>query len=227
MRSRSARLSTRLVATLLLCALITAPSTARAAELDITDLMINYESQTATSAQGYVEFNLRFACFNNGPTMFDLFSAQVSLAKALPGAAAAFALDEFTTEDTAAIGPDYWLPNAPTGNEVASTQGPQEFRFRDLTSPSSPVMPEQDDIVAHFVIDFDIASGNQFGDYQIVSGSPASNFFSLGPLIFNVEFNTIAPTAFTLLPIPEPASGLLCLAAGALLLTRRPRRRIS
>ncbi len=208
-----------------LCIVLSAPSNARAAQLDITDLMVIYDAQTETTAQGHVEFNLRFASFNNGPSMFDLFSAQVTLAKVPPGAAAAFALDEFATEDTAAIGPEYWLPDAPTGNEVASTQGPAEFRFRDLAPAGMPAMPEESDIVAHFVIDFDVVSADQFGGYQVGPGALPSNFFGLGPLIILLEFNTLTTEEFAILPIPEPASGLLCLAAAGLVLARRQRRR--
>ncbi|MCG8404497.1 MAG: hypothetical protein MI923_04780 [Phycisphaerales bacterium] len=196
-------------------------SEAKAARLSVEDLMVFYDTIGPASAEGRIEFNLRHGPRGGGPPLaYDLFVAQVMISKALMGNSASFTLNTFATQDTAAIGPSYWLPNSPTGFQVASTHG-GEFRFRDRTTPSAPIAPEERDVLARFVIDFQVNSVDEFGEYTVHAGSSSANFF--GFFILNSYPNVISPLNFIL--IPEPASGLFFLMAGSLILRHRRRRR--
>lgn len=203
-----------LVTALYICA---TPSDAKGARLDVEDLVVFYNNATPDAAKGRIEFNLRYRSVNQSLS-YDLFTAQVMVSRVLMGDSATFTLDSLATQKTAAIGSDYWIPNAPTGFEVASTQN-GEFRFRDRTLPSSPIKPVSGNILAHYVIHFQVGSSG-FGEYQIHAGTAVANFFSF--FAVNRFPNTITPLSFML--VPEPASGLLVLFAGALALTRKRRR---
>ena len=136
---------------------------ARGATLGVSDLMVFYANQSPAGADGHIEFNLRFESFNGPQANYDTFSAQVTVNQILRSVPAAFTLNTMMTEDTAAIA-EYWLPDPAAGDPLASTQG-GEFRFRDRISlASQAVTPEPGDVVAHFVIGFNVGPTG-FGTY--------------------------------------------------------------
>ena len=100
-----------------------------------------------------------------------------------------------------------------------------EFRFRDFVSLSFPsVTPSMGDVLAHYVIGFDVGPGG-FGTYRVGMGSAASNFFARS--ILPPTLNTLTPDTNEdtfMLVAPEPTSGLLVLLGGTVLLRRRRRR---
>lgn len=207
------------IAPAIVCAMAAMPIRANAATLNIDDLWISMSAARGTTS-GTIEFNLRFDSFNGGPMGYDFFSTQIMVQKIVMGLQATFTLNEFSTENTALIGPDYWLPSPATGNENASTQvGGTEYRFSDFVSISQSFTPSQGDVLSHFVIDFDATSPDQLGGYRISMGVPDSNFFSDN--LVNMEPNTIVPLDFML--VPEPSTGLLFLFGGGLFAWRRRR----
>ena len=112
-----------------------------------------------------------------------------------------------------------------TTTPLASTQG-GEFRFTDGISPPppvTPITPSTGDVLAHYVIGFDVGADG-FGTYRVGMGSAASNFFSRS--IFTPTLNTIdpEPNEGTFILVPEPTSGVLVLLGVTMLLRRRQRR---
>ncbi|MFQ5502524.1 MAG: PEP-CTERM sorting domain-containing protein [Phycisphaerae bacterium] len=199
----------------LFCALAMSTTGARGAILTVEDVMPIFTTQTPTSAIGTLEFNLKFITFNGPPVEYDFFSSQMTVSRILGAPSGIFTLDEVSTEDTGPITP-YWLPSPPTNFQNASTQG-NEFRFSDFVSISQGHMPATGDILAHYVINFDISSA-QFGEYEIGAGDPAFNLFRSD--LVNPFPNTITPGTITL--IPEPSTGLMfCFVAVTLLRRRR------
>ncbi|MCA9255822.1 MAG: PEP-CTERM sorting domain-containing protein [Phycisphaerales bacterium] len=201
-------------------ALFAATRLTNAAELDVSDLLVSYDTQTATSASGTISFTLRYAASGGDAGDYDLFSAQVLIARMGIGGDAKFTLNEAMTEDTGAIGADYWLPSPPTTFQNASTIG-DEFRFTDFVSVSQGRTPQVGDIVARFVIDFQAENTMQLGGYQIAAGDSAFNFFNSD--FVNRYDNSIqlAASSFELLPVPEPAT--LVPLLGSLIFLRRRR----
>lgn len=199
-----------------ICAVFAAAVPASGAELDVADLFVSYDTQTATSASGTISFNLRFASLGGDMGGFDLFSSQVLISRLGGGGIAKFTLDETSTEDTGAIGADYWLPSPPTTFQNASTIG-SEFRFTDFVSVSQDITPSAGDIVARFVIDFHADDAGALGDYQVAIGDAAFNYFNSD---FVDRFdNTIDGATFQL--VPEPATLLPVLLSVVLLRRRR------
>ncbi len=198
---------------MILGALALPAARARAATLMVEVGMPIFTTQTPTGATGTLEFNLKF--FSGPPVEYDFFSSQMTVSRILGAPSGIFTLNEVLTEDTGTIIP-YWLPNPPTNFQNASTQG-NEFRFSDFVSISQGYMPATGEILAHYVIDFDISSA-QFGDYEIGAGDPAFNLFNSG--LINPVPNTITPATVTL--IPEPSTSLFfCMVAVTLLRRRR------
>jgi hypothetical protein len=210
----------RCLAALVACA-VSAP--AGAAELSVEDLNVSYIQQTTTDAKGFVSFNLRFQALGGDPGNYDLFSAQVMISKLLAGAPATFTLDEFETENTAPLAPDYWIDSVPTGHQNASIQqlGTQ-FRFSDFVPIPQAITPNAGDIVAHYMFHFNVASPGGFGEYQIAAGLQQFNRFTAD--LVNFFPNTITPGIFILEPIPEPST-LAVVLIGTPLLRRRRRAR--
>lgn len=200
------------------CVLMAAGRDVSAAELNVSDLMVSYSTQSATEASGSISFNLRIASLGGNIGGYDLFSSQVLVSRMGLGETGKFHLDEAATEATGSIGGDYWLSGPPTGFQNSSTIG-SEFRFTDFVSVSQNMTPDVGDIVAHFVIDFDVQSAAQFGTYQVAIGNTNFNYFNSD--FVNRFDNTINSVAFELLPVPEPATLLPLL--GMLLLLRRRR----
>jgi len=200
--------------------LLAATQLTKAAELDVADLLVSYDTQTATSASGTISFTLRYAAAGGDAGDYDLFSAQVLIARMGIGGDAKFTLNEALTEDTGAIGADYWLPAPPTTFQNASTIG-DEFRFTDFVSVSQGQTPQVGDIVARFVIDFQAENTMQLGGYRIAAGDSAFNFFNSD--FVNRYDNSIqlASAEFELLPVPEPATLIPLL--GSLVFLRRRR----
>lgn|GEM_PF-2464215 len=205
------------------CAPLFFIAVAQGETVKIRDLMVFYTSQSASGAQGTIEFNLRFDSFNGPATSYDAFSAQVAINQVVRGAPAVFTLDTAATGNTSVV-PEYWLPSAGPTDPLASTQS-GEFRFRDRISLSaSPVTPSMDDVLAHYVIGFTTGPAG-FGTYRVAMGDATSNFFSRS--ILPPTLNTITPDSnedtFVLMA-PEPTSGLLILFGGTALLRKRRRR---
>lgn len=203
------------VALIAVLAAVAIPSSASAAELDVADLFVSYDSQSASTATGTIQFNLRFNASGAGD--YDLFSSQVLIARMGLGAEAKFTLNEAATEDTGAIGGTYWLPSPPTTFQNASTIG-SEFRFTDFVSVAQGIVPTAGDIVARFVVGFTVENASQFGDYEIAMGDSANNYFNSD--FINRYDNTINGATFQLAAVPEPAT-LLPLLASLVLLRRR------
>ncbi len=192
---------------------------AHAADLTVEDLNVSYIQQSLNDAKGTVSFNLRFQSLGGDAGNYDLFSAQMLIQKLLAGTPAAFTLDEFETENTATLAPDYWIQNVPTGHQNASTQmAGTEFRFSDFVSVPEAITPTAGDIVARFVLHFEVASADGFGEYQVGAGLQHYNRFTAD--LVNFFPNTIEPGVFELVPIPEPST-LALLLAGLPLIRRR------
>lgn len=220
MRASTQRINTPRSIAVVFCALSMTAIPVRAATLDIADLVADYNVHSATSAKGTIEFNVRFNSLSGDLGGYDFFSTQLMLTKLFGGSSATLMLNEPMTEDTASIGPAYWLSGAPTSNENASTQA-GEYRFSDFVSIAQAITPSPGDIVAHFVVGFEINSADQFGEYEIAQSVNGPNYFKSD--IVNTFVNTTAPATFEIL-LPEPASGLmLCLAGAAVVSVRRRR----
>lgn len=203
------------------CAPLLSAVAAQGETVNIRDLMVFYASQSASGAQGTIEFNLRFASFDGSPASYDAFSAQMMINRIVRGAPAVFTLDTTATGATPIVA-EYWLPSS--GTDPLATNQDGEFRFRDRISLSAPpVTPSTGDVLAHYVIGFDVSPGG-FGTYRIGMGSATSNFFARS--ILPPTLNTITPDASedTFVLTPEPTSGLLVLLGGTMLLRRRRRR---
>lgn len=190
---------------------------AMAAELDIVDLFVSYDMQTATTASGSISFNLVLASMGGDSGHYDLFSSQMLISRMGIGGDAKFTLDEVATEDTGAIGAAYWLPSPPTTFQNASSIG-SEIRFTDFVSVAQDIMPQPGDVVARFVVHFHADDATQLGTFQVAAGNPAFNYF-------NSDFvdrydNTITPASFEIVGVPEPAT-LLPLMASIVLLRRK------
>lgn len=212
------RISALATAVLLTAVVVVAP--ARAADLSVADINVLYTQQTLTQAEGTVTFNIRFQGLDGDPGNYDLFSAQVLIAKLLAGAQATFTLDEFETENTAPLAPDYWIQNVPTGHQNASLQqAGTQFRFSDFVPIPEGITPSPGEIVARFVVHFDVASPEAFGSYQVLAGQQQYNRFSAD--LVNHFHNSFAPGQFELQPIPEPATLALFLLGLPLLRRRR------
>lgn len=206
-----------LLTMLVLGALALPAAHARGAILTVEDVLVSYATQTPASATGTLTFNIRFNDLDGDPGNYDFFSAQMMVSRILGAPSGTLTLNEVVTEDTGPIGPMYWLPNPPTSFQNASTQG-AEFRFSDFVSINQAIMPLPGDILAHYVINFELTSADQFGEYEIAAGSQAFNHFRSD--LFNTFENTIAPAPIVL--IPEASTGLLlCFVAVALLRRRR------
>ncbi len=220
MRACTQRIAGPLSAAVMLCALALTAQPTQAATLDIADLVMAYDVHTPTSAKGTIQFNLRFNSLSGDLGGYDFFSTQLMFAKLFGGSSATFVLNEAVTEDTAAIGPAYWLAGAPTLNQNASTQS-GEYRFSDFVSIAQAVTPSGGDVVARFAFDFEISAPDQFGQYQIAQSIVGPNYFKSD--LVNTFDNTTAPLTFQIL-VPEPASGLMVCLVGGVLLTARRRR---
>ena len=205
------------------CAPLCSAAAVQGETFNIRDLMVFYTSQSAGGAQGTIEFILRFASFDGPATNYDSFSAQLMINQLVRGAPSIFTLDATATGDTSSIGPEYWLPSAGT-DPLASTQD-GELRFRDRVSLAAPPnTPSTDEILAHYVIGFNVGPGG-FGSYRIAMGSATSNFFARS--ILPPTLNTLVPDSNEdtfMLVAPEPASALLVLLGGTMLLRRNRRR---
>lgn len=205
------------------CAPLLSAVAAHGETVNIRNLMVFYASQSASGAHGRIEFNLRFASFDGPVTSYNAFSAQMMINQVVRGAPAVFTLDTTATGDTSVI-PEYWLPSTALTFPLASTQD-GEFRFRDVISLSFPsVTPSMGDVLAHYVIGFDVGPGG-FGTYQIGMGSATANFFARS--LLPPTLNSLAPDSDEdtfMLVAPEPTSGLLVLLGGTMLLRRRRRR---
>ncbi|MCB9855805.1 MAG: PEP-CTERM sorting domain-containing protein [Phycisphaerales bacterium] len=198
-------------------ALMAVPRLAMGADLDVTDLFVSYDVQTATSASGSITFNLRFASAGGGAGGYDVFSSQVLISRMGIGANAKFTLDEPATEDTGAIGAAYWLPAPPTTFQNASTIG-SEFRFTDFVSVAQDITPQPGDIVARFVVQFHADDATQLGTFQVTAGNSAFNYFNSD--FVNRYDNTINSASFDIVGVPEPST-LLPLLASLIVLRRR------
>ncbi len=139
MRARTRRIIGPLSVAMMLCAPALVAPRAEAASLDIADLVAAYDVHSASSAKGTIAFNLRFNSLSGDLGGYDLFSAQLMLTKLFGGSSATFVLNEPMTENTATIGPAYWLPASPTFNQNASTQT-GEYRFSDFVRVGLPLV---------------------------------------------------------------------------------------
>jgi len=219
MANRATSIARSLTAAVVSCALFATTIPAEADSLTIENLFVNYSTQTLNTATGTLDFDVVFADPFANPGNYNLFSIQILLNKLL-GSTADFTLDWVETENTTAIGVDYWIPGPPTGNELASTQIGPQYRFEDFGFFFDQYNPVQDDVVAHYVFSFDADASDEFGDYSIDPGNALFNHFGSG---FGVTHpTTIAPGAFEIRGIPEPTT-LMLLSFGALLLSRRRR----
>jgi len=117
------------------CAPLLSAVAAQGATVNVRDLLVIYTSQSASGAQGTIEFNLRFGSFDGPVTSYDAFSAQLMINRVVRGAPAAFTLDTAATGNTSIV-PEYWLPSSGSTDPLASTQA-GEFRFRDRISLSA------------------------------------------------------------------------------------------
>lgn len=205
------------------CAPLFSAVAAHGETVSISDMMVFYTSQSASGAQGTIEFNLRFASFDGPATSYDAFSAQMTINQVVRSVPAVFTLNTTATGDTSSIAPEYWLPSSGT-DPLASTQR-GEFRFRDRISLSaSSVTPSASNVLAHYVIGF-VVDASGFGTYRVGMGSAASNFFARS--ILPPTLNTLTPDTNEdtfMLVAPEPTSGLLVLLGSTMLLRRRRRR---
>jgi hypothetical protein len=224
MRAVHTSIATPVKVLVAVCAPLLSAVAARGETVNISNLVVFYTNQSASGAQGSVEFDIRFSSFDGPSTSYDAFSAQMEINQIVRGGPAVFTLDTVATENTSAV-PEYWLPDPAPTDPLASTQN-GEFRFRDRISLSaSPVTPSVGDVLAHYVVGFDVGPGG-FGAYQVSMGSPDSNFFSrsiLPPTLNTLEPSPNKEDIFALVA-PEPTSGLLVLFGGTMLLRRRRRR---
>ncbi len=209
-------------ASVILCALLVVSSMAQAAELAIENVVVDYITQTASTATGTVTFDVTLASLGGDPGNYDRASVQVLISQTLKGGGGdVFSLSS-ATDDTAAIGQDYWLYifGLPTGNELSYQTGNQ-FYFGDFISPGDGRTPSPADVIARFVLDFEADAPSGFGTYNIESGDADENEF--GADLFFSYSNAITPNSFRIERLPEPSTAILfAVGFGSMLLLRRP-----
>ncbi len=202
-------------------AIVAGATPARAADLVISDLLVSYQTQTATTATGQLTFNIRLASDESDTLGFDLFSAQLLVREMIAdGAKASFTLNESATEAAGPAKDGYWIADAIDGTSNASSIG-DEFRFSDFLILGDAFVPPVNAVVAGFAIDFEVTDADQFGTYEIASGNASFNFFSRDLII--ITPTNLEAASFEIAPIPEPATGLLLLVCAGEVIRRRRR----
>lgn len=216
--------SIALRAMVLLCALSAAAPMAQAAELAIENVIVDYVTQTSSTASGTVTFDVTFSGLAGDAGNYDLAAVQVLISQTLKDVGGpVFSLSSLTN-NTASIGSAYWLFTfgLPTGNQLSNTVG-DEFYFGDFVSPALGRTPAPGELIARFVLGFEADELDEFGTYVIERGDASNNKFTAD--LFTTYPNTIAPASFNIQRLPEPSTVILLAAGFAALLPRRRRRR--